>query len=53
MKTTKLIKNTRIWCWWKSRFLYFTGTQINGKYKFVDIADVVIWLTEKEVTQLG
>lgn len=52
MKTNELKKNIKVWCGWKSRFLYYTGIVINGEYKFVDINDAITMITEKDLEHL-
>lgn len=27
MLKEELKKGTRVWCWWKSRYMYFSGTE--------------------------
>lgn len=44
----ELKKGTRVWCWWKSRYLYYQGMQLNGYYKFVDVNDVIFWFLNLE-----
>lgn len=52
MKKTELKKNIKVWCWWKSRSLYYTGRVINGKYEFVDICDAITMITEEQLAKL-
>ncbi|MCD8308864.1 MAG: hypothetical protein LUD19_03335 [Clostridia bacterium] len=52
MTKQELKKHTKVWCWWKSRSLYFTGRVINGKYEFVDICDAITMVTEEELADL-
>jgi hypothetical protein len=52
MTKNELRKNTKVWCWWKSRVLYFTGEMINGQYKFIDICDAVVMVTEDDLKDL-
>lgn len=52
MMKSELKKNIKVWCWWKSRNLYYTGQIINGEYKFVDICDCVTMINEEQLTKL-
>lgn len=52
MKTNELKKRMKVWCWWKSRFLYYTGIVINGDYKFVDINGAITMIIEKDLEHL-
>lgn len=52
MKKTELKKNVKVWCWWKSRYLYFTGRVIQGEYEFRDICDAVTMVTEAQLEKL-
>ena len=52
MKKSELKKNVRVWCWWKSRYLYYEGKQLNGYYKFVDITGDIFWFLEKGLEDL-
>lgn len=64
MKKEQLEKNLKVWCWWKSRFIYYTGKIINkvpsafnnfeGElvYVFEDISGVIIHINEEELKKL-
>lgn len=52
MKANELKKNDRVWCWWMSRYLYYTGVKRNNTYVFEDIADVTVILTEDDIKKL-
>jgi hypothetical protein len=52
MKKAELQENIKVWCWWKSRYLYYTGRVINGKYKFVDVCDAITMIEEKSLEGL-
>ena len=45
-------KNAKVWCWWKSRNLYFTGRIIQGKYEFIDTCDAITMIGEDQLDQL-
>jgi len=48
-----LEKNMKVWCWWKSRNLYFTGRIIKGgEYEFVDEIGAITMLQREEVSKL-
>ena len=44
-------KGARCWCWWMSRYLYFEG-MCGNRYKFVDIADAVVYMSAEDVKKL-
>ena len=52
MKKSELKKNMKVWCWWKSRYLYFTGRMVRGQYEFRDIDDAITLVTEADLEQL-
>lgn len=52
MKKEELKKNVRVWCWWKSRYLYYTGQIINREYEFEDICGAKTMIEEKCLSRL-
>lgn len=52
MKKEELKKNIRVWCWWKSRYYYYSGYMIGSKYKFVDICDCIELMDEDDLSRL-
>lgn len=52
MKKNELKKGLKVWCWWKSRHLYYTGQVIRGEYKFVDIMDAITMISEDDLAKL-
>ncbi len=52
MKKEELKKGTKVWCWWMSRYLYYTGQIIRGQYKFVDICDAIAMIPEEDLQKL-
>ena len=52
MTKNELRKNMKVWCWWKSRSLYYTGQIIRGQYKFIDICDAITMIDEKDLEKL-
>lgn len=64
MKKEELKKGMKVWCWWKSRNLYYTGKIINKApsafndfkgetvYVFEDICGAVTHLNEKDLNGL-
>ena len=52
MTKNELKKNVKVWCWWKSRILYYTGQIINGQYKFVDVCDAVTMINKEDLEKL-
>ena len=47
-----LIKSDRFFCMWLYRYVWFTGEISKDKYKFVDAADCIFWLTAAEIEKL-
>lgn len=52
MRETALRKGAKVWCWWLSRFLWYTGKIINGEYKFVDICDAITLIDRSRLSEL-
>ena len=58
MKMTRdgLKKGARVWCSWKSRYLYYTGREITRAgvhyYVFEDITDAVTEITDSQLGKL-
>ena len=52
MEKNNLRKGAKVWCWWQSRLLWYTGLTVNGKYKFKDICDEVIMVSEAQLAEL-
>lgn len=52
MSKNELKKNIKVWCWWKSRSLYYTGRIINNEYEFVDICDCITMISEESLKKL-
>lgn len=53
MKAQDLKKGQRFWCWWLSRDIYFVGKNTRtNEYRFEDIADVPVYLTEEDLGKL-
>ena len=52
MTREELKKGMKVWCWWKSKNLYYTGQIVNGKYKFVDICDAITMVSEEQLEKL-
>lgn len=52
MRKDELFTGVKVWCWWKSRYLYYTGTVLRGKYKFVDDLDAITMIAEKDLMKL-
>lgn len=66
MKKTELKKNARCWCWWKSRYLFFTGYEGAERgynqdtkdytprhyYRFEDAAGAEIRIYDAQLAQL-
>lgn len=53
MRKDELFTGVKVWCWWKSRYLYYTGTVSRGKYKFVDDLDAITMIAEKDLMKLA
>lgn len=51
MTKKQLKKNMRVWCQWKSRYLYFVG-MVGDKYKFIDICDAITIVNEAQLSRL-
>lgn len=54
MKVNELKKNDKVWCWWMSRYLYYTGVKRNNTntYVFKDITDVTVIIAEDQIEEL-
>ena len=52
MKAEELKKGTKVWCWWKSRYLWFSGVVRDGVYEFRDVCDVVVRVAEEDLGNL-
>ena len=52
MSKNELKKNIKVWCWWKSRHLYYVGKIGEDKYKFVDICDAITIISEEDLKKL-
>ena len=52
MTKGNLKKNVRVWCWWKSRYLYYTGIQKNNIFVFEDIAGEAIMINKESLKNL-
>ena len=53
MKAQDLRKGQKFWCWWLSRDIYFVGKNTRtNEYRFEDIADVPVYLTEEDLGKL-
>lgn len=52
MKKSELKKDVKVWCWWKSRILYYTGKVVRGKYQFVDASDLLAMISEEQLKEL-
>lgn len=53
MTAKDLKPGVRVWCWWKSRYMWYVGKAHNGKdYKFTDIADAVFYMNAEQVGKL-
>lgn len=43
----------RLWCWWMHRYIWYMGkSRISMRHEFMDIADVLVQLTDKEISGL-
>lgn len=52
MEKKDLKKGAKVWCWWMSRLLWYTGRTINGKYEFTDICDAITMISEPQLREL-
>lgn len=66
MTKQELTKGAKAWCWWKSRYLYFTGREINRKeldartgtyptvhyYEFEDVCGAITMITDAALEKL-
>lgn len=58
MTKNELTKGKRTWCWWKSRYLFFTGRTgadpitKEKTFRFEDICGAITDITEKQLTKL-
>lgn len=48
----KIVKGQKYWCWWESRWLWYTGNIAGCLNVFVDAADIPFGLNADEVKQL-
>lgn len=51
MTKKQLKKSMKVWCQWKSRYLYFVG-MVGDKYKFIDICDAITIVSEEQLSRL-
>lgn len=52
MAKEQLKKGAKVWCWWKSRYLWYTGQIVNGRHKFVDACDAITMVNEEHLSEL-
>lgn len=52
MKASELRINKRVWAWWLSRYLFYTGESYDGKYIFTDINDDEVIIKESDLKDL-
>jgi len=52
MKKEQLKKGTKVWCWWRSSLLWYTGCERNGIYVFEDITDAIVEIRESNLGDL-
>lgn len=52
MKPSELKKGQRVWCWWKSRYLWYTGIVRDGVYEFRDVCDAITVVAEENLENL-
>lgn len=53
MTQAQLKKGTRVWCWWMSRLLLFTGkTSEKRGFEFEDFGDQIIWIPADKINDL-
>lgn len=53
MEIAQLKKGTRVWCWWMSSLMLFTGkvSETRG-YEFEDFGDKLIWIPADKIKDL-
>lgn len=52
MKKSDLKKGMKVWCWWRSRYLWFTGVVRHGAFEFRDAGDAIIVIAEENLKNL-
>ena len=53
MKASELKKGTKVWCWWLSRTLYYTGKMHRGtEYTFEDVIGAQFDFNDEQVAKL-
>ena len=61
MKKSELKKDVKVWCWWKSRTLYYTGKVVRERYQFkvvreryqfVDASGLLAMIDEEQLKEL-
>ena len=52
MDLIDLRKGVRVWCWWWSRYLWFTGVVRHGAFEFRDAGDAIIVIAEENLKNL-
>ena len=52
MTKDQLYPHVKVWCWWHSRWLWYTGRMTTGGYEFKDICDVVVTIPENSLKDL-
>ena len=56
MTAEQIYTGDRFFCWWKSRFLYFTGNteKLNDGewWKFEDVTGCEVWIHETDLEEL-
>lgn len=58
MTKNELKSRVKVWCWWKSRYLYYTGFEFTHKpsgvhyYRFRDICGAITDVTDSDLGSL-
>ncbi len=52
MTKDQLYRHAKVWCWWKSRYLWYTGRIVIGGYEFRDICDAITIVPEDSLGEL-
>ena len=45
-------KGRKFWCWWKSRYLWYTGRRWRGMYLFEDAGGCLIEIEAEKLKNL-